>query len=412
MAASTYTVQAGDTLSKIASIYGTSVSALAAGNKITDPNKISIGQTINLGGPIATPVPPVVPVNTMPATALGQNPVTYASQFPTPTASVGLAETATASKDAYLANAAKEADALTAEQAASTTQAKSLFQKLGISATTKAGLYESTGLNTDRKAIDELASNIESVGRSFDKQIETLQTTNPEGKLLSGVQNDVNRLTREKASTLADFAIVLNAKTRNYDTAKSIIDTKADAETEDLKTQLSGLQFFYQQNASTLSDDKRILLADKIKQADNEYQTAKELRTKIGDLQLTAAKAGAPVSVVQNIGKKTTLEDAMKAGGTYIQSKDSTGSFDIFTDEDKRRVVQSGLGAAPQRVQEVFLNTPAEFQQTYIRNGFGNKEVTPEILLKNLSEWEAMKKADASGAGDVNALVEALKSGG
>lgn len=120
MAASTYTVQAGDTLSKIASIYGTSVSALAAGNKITDPNKISIGQTINLGGPIATPVPPVVPVNTMPATALGQNPVTYASQFPTPTASVGLAETATASKDAYLANAAKEADALTAEQAAST----------------------------------------------------------------------------------------------------------------------------------------------------------------------------------------------------------------------------------------------------------------------------------------------------
>lgn len=356
------------------------------------------------------PTQPAAPANSMPADALGKNTTTYASQFPTPTASVGLAETATASKDAYLANAAKEADALTKEQTVKTAGIGSIFQKLGMSATTKAGLYESSGLNTDKKAIDEIASNMEATGRSYDKQIETLQTTNPEGKLASGVQADVNKLTREKASTMADMAIVLNAKTRNYDTAKSIIDTKADAETEDLKTQLSGLEFFYQQNASNLSDDKRTLLADKIKQADQEYQTAKDLRTKIGELQLTAAKAGASISVVQKIGKQTTLEDAIKSAGTFAQG--STAGFDLFTDEDKRRVVQSGLSGANTRTQEVFLNTPAEFQQTYIRNGFGNKEVTPEILLKNLSEWEAMKKADASGAGDVNALVEALKSGG
>lgn len=65
-----YTIKSGDTLSRIAQQYGTTVSALQASNPtITDPNKIYAGQTLNIG----TTTPAVGNVstvaNTMPTTA-------------------------------------------------------------------------------------------------------------------------------------------------------------------------------------------------------------------------------------------------------------------------------------------------------------------------------------------------------
>lgn len=47
---STYVVVAGDTLSGIAQRYGTNYQTLAAANGIADPNKISVGQIIKIGG--------------------------------------------------------------------------------------------------------------------------------------------------------------------------------------------------------------------------------------------------------------------------------------------------------------------------------------------------------------------------
>ncbi len=59
-----YTVQPGDTLSKIASRFGTTYLAIAAANGITNPNLIFVGQVLNIpgatttgGGPAPTSVP-------------------------------------------------------------------------------------------------------------------------------------------------------------------------------------------------------------------------------------------------------------------------------------------------------------------------------------------------------------------
>ena len=46
----TYTVKAGDTLSEIAQRYGTTTAALAKNNNISNPNLISVGQKLNVGG--------------------------------------------------------------------------------------------------------------------------------------------------------------------------------------------------------------------------------------------------------------------------------------------------------------------------------------------------------------------------
>lgn len=48
--ASTYTVQSGDTLGEIAKDYGTTVNAIANANGINNPNLISVGQKLTIGG--------------------------------------------------------------------------------------------------------------------------------------------------------------------------------------------------------------------------------------------------------------------------------------------------------------------------------------------------------------------------
>lgn len=56
----TYTVQPGDTLTKIGQDYGVSVSALVNANAISNPDLISIGDTLIIPGSGAQQLTPVV----------------------------------------------------------------------------------------------------------------------------------------------------------------------------------------------------------------------------------------------------------------------------------------------------------------------------------------------------------------
>ena len=56
-----HTVKSGDTLSALAQKYGTTVEDLAKRNKIADPNKIQIGQTINFADKKKTTAPKAAP---------------------------------------------------------------------------------------------------------------------------------------------------------------------------------------------------------------------------------------------------------------------------------------------------------------------------------------------------------------
>src|ERR1044072_7976401 len=83
----TYTVKAGDSLSKIAARYGLTLAQLLQANpQIADPNRINVGDTVNLpDGSSATdetqplPVNPVVASSTGNTQPLPSNPVTTSS---------------------------------------------------------------------------------------------------------------------------------------------------------------------------------------------------------------------------------------------------------------------------------------------------------------------------------------------
>jgi LysM repeat protein len=53
----TYTVQRGDTLYSIARRYGTTVEAIAAANGIANPSRIRVGQTLTIPGGTGSPAP-------------------------------------------------------------------------------------------------------------------------------------------------------------------------------------------------------------------------------------------------------------------------------------------------------------------------------------------------------------------
>lgn len=66
----TYTVKAGDTLSKIAAQNGLTLAQLLQANpQITNPNKINVGDTVNLpnGSPAESPTLPLTPSGSVPA---------------------------------------------------------------------------------------------------------------------------------------------------------------------------------------------------------------------------------------------------------------------------------------------------------------------------------------------------------
>lgn len=93
--------------------------------------------------------------------------------------------------------------------------------------------------------------------------------------------------------------------------------------------------------------------------------------------------------------KKESIKIVSAGGQARPAEGGGTGDSDYYSPDNKREISQAGLANADQRARDIFINTPTAFRQTYIRNGFGNSEVTPDILLNNLEEWE--KTQDSGG---------------
>ncbi len=169
--------------------------------------------------------------------------------------------------------------------------------------------------------MDEITSQIEAEQLSTRRKIENLQKNNPQGLFGGGLDQEVRRIQNESLSKVADLSIIQNSALRKYSTVKDIADRKIEAETEDLKTELDGLKFFYQENKDTLDKKEQRAYEEKIKAADRAYtetyNTKKELSDTKLELLRSAAEQNAPAFVLQGIQNSLTAEDAIKNAGQY-----------------------------------------------------------------------------------------------
>lgn len=182
----------------------------------------------------------------------------------------------------------------------------------------RQNLYESEGVNTAKKELDDINNQMKAEQNSYQNKIDAVRNNNPTGQLEAGQTAQIDQLTKDHASLMADLSITAEAKQGNYTTAKSIVDAKVDAETAGLQTKLSNLQFFYQQNYGRLSDEQKTMIEEQAKNVDQQISDKATLVKDLGDIQIEAAQNGAPTSVIQAIGQSASREEAIGTAGKYI----------------------------------------------------------------------------------------------
>lgn len=327
----TYTVKPGDTLSKIATNYGVNITDIT-GYASGDPNKIGVGETLKVGARTTTPA------NVVPATGLGQTP--YKTPEPVvPTGYAGLiASTNTAITD------------VTPDVTKGQQDIKDKYTKLGTLPTARVEGYADEGVNTKQAEYRRQVNTINQKELGFQTRIDKIRNSNPTGQLTDGQQIQIDQLSKDWAVEKAGLTIAAAFAKDDYELAKSVVDTRIDAEVEGLKNELMGLQFFYEENKDTLSESKKNLLSFQIAQIQDEKAKTERLYTDIGNIQLAAAKNGAPASVVAAIGKTGDLTQAISAAGSWIdETIDRTGGGGLgggsvdLAPEDERTLIGAGF---------------------------------------------------------------------
>lgn len=333
MAQQTYTVKEGDTVSKIASQYGVNITDVT-GYKSGDVNKIGIGETLTVN------TRDQAPANTMNAANLGQN------QFATPpvtplTGFDGLIK----SSEAAITTLTPKVD-----EGKSDIQAK--YDRLGQLPTERADAYKTEGVYDKKAAYTNAVNTINQKELAYQVQIDKIRNSNPTGQLEEGQQIQIDKLTKDWAITKAGLSISAAFLKDDYELAKSIVDDRVDAETEGLKNELAGLEYFYTQNYNELSDERKNLLEFQMNQIVEEKADKENKLKEIGAIQLAAAENGAPSSVVVAIGKAGDLTGAITAAGSWIDQtidRKGGGSGSTFgvdlSPEDERTLTGAGFSA-------------------------------------------------------------------
>ncbi len=322
--ANTYTIAQGDTLSKIAAKYGTSVNSLASYNQIANPDLIKAGSVLNI--PDATssttlspgqfgssPTPTVAPKvdavnigNTKPYTVAPTIPDTSYAGLET-----SIATTNEAIKKESAVAAQKVIDDAKAELESGKTDIGKVSKQIGNIENRREDLYKEGGVDTAKMEVDRLTSEIESEQLSTRRRIEKLQETNPTGMLSGALNSEVNRIQRESLSKQADMAILQNAALRRYDTAAAIADRKVQAELEPLKARLDTLKFFYTENKESFTKAEERQFQEKIRDEERNYTETKERKEDINAILIEASKNRAPSNILSAISKATTVDEAV-----------------------------------------------------------------------------------------------------
>ncbi len=215
-----------------------------------------------------------------------------------------------------------------------------LFDRLSSLLTSRKGQqqltaeqYQTEGVDTAKKELDDITNQINTKSLAYRRQIEEIQK-NTRGQYGESVDQDVGVIQRQAASELADLAVIQQAKNQNYSTAREIADRKISAELEQDQNQLDALKFFYSENKDQLNreEDKQFELA--INERERLLTQEKADKQTISEYGFEALKNGASVDDAKRILGAKSPEEALTLAGPYIGKIDRMNTLSLMADRN------------------------------------------------------------------------------
>jgi len=241
------------------------------------------------------------------------------------------------SADAYSQQQAA-IDALKSKDTGYSSDIKALFEKLGLQGDYTNQAYAAEGVDTLKSQVTMVNDQLLQEQRALIKQQEAIRN-NSTGALESGVNVQLDKVSRDSASKQADLLVSSNLLQGKYKDAIDIADRKIQMQFEPLKTKLDALKFFYSENKDSLTKLETRQYEEKYKKDFANYGAVMDLTR---ELTSKLIENGAPSSTYTamngivsefNAGKITAQEAQSKmavAVGTYaakpVMFKDGGGS--------------------------------------------------------------------------------------
>ncbi len=178
------------------------------------------------------------------------------------------------------------------------------------------------------QAVNDINNKILTTTKAYDDKIKEIQK-NSQGKFGGAVDSDVSNMNQLKNADLANLSIIKATTLGDLETAQNYIDSKVAAEFEPIEAQLDMLSQFYQLDPSLGATDKMEL--------EQQYADMDALKNAYSDTLTTAAKNGAPASILKAIDAAVKVEgatpaDIIAAAGPYYQDKTTgTGSSKVVS---------------------------------------------------------------------------------
>jgi hypothetical protein len=296
-----------------------------ASTRMTPTDKANIDYaTANFGykAPVATPAVPAVPESVSGAT-VGTTPITPAP-LPTDSTSTFMAGLNAWQKaqNEFLASSTANIDTISAERKTLADRLKTSMDELGGRAERTAALSAEAGIPESTKKLQDLNTQIATLTAQFDKGISAIENQDATG-LSTTIAGKAGELRRQKAVEIGALASVAQALSGNIDLARQTIKDTVELEYQDkqaevdaLKAQLD-LNYDEMTSAEKKKADQQKLFLDAKQDAIDEEKTTK---TNVYNLALKAAENGADTATIQNITKSGSLDEAIRAAGTFVQS--------------------------------------------------------------------------------------------
>lgn len=353
-----------------------------------------------------TYVAPDKPAPTLGATATAQTaantpPSTITSTSMTPTTPTTLADGTQATQaqgmmteftdatDTYTKDLEAKTKALEAPKANALSDYLSQLQGAkGLSQLTAESYAGKGGVDDITPELNDINDKIRREQLSMRRQTEAVQK-NMQGRMASGVANEVNRIERESFAKQADLAVIQQAVQGRYDSAKEIADRAVTAQLEQQTNDLAIKKFNYEENkeAFTAAEQRSFEAA----QGDRERKLEAERQNKqdMYELGIQASADGAPSSVVSQMFKAKTREEALAIGGSYIGALDR---------EAKRASIEASRASTASSYDAI----AARAEQ--------NKALLGTLNGKSQTEGERLTEVYANRMNEANGVVEKLGS--